>query len=197
MVYKPTIPASTDKPAQSQADIQENFTQLNNQFKIEHIAFDAAADNGQHKFITLKRSAGVVPAGTDWVVAQALTPAANPYLQLVNASTFFSIPLTYYFTKHIIAGTATRNLIDFGPAGINLFPQSGTISLYDKNTQNRTVFAPYTWVGGVLYIPGVNGQLVAGTTFTRFDTAGSVLQLEVNALAVATDVSVKISGTAI
>ncbi len=56
MVYKPAIPQAGDSPAtESQADILENFTQLNNQFGAavisDHVAFNAGSDNGLHKRI--------------------------------------------------------------------------------------------------------------------------------------------------
>lgn len=54
MVYKNNIPQPGDSPAtDSQADLLENFAQLNTQFAIDHIAFNAGAGNGEHKFVTL------------------------------------------------------------------------------------------------------------------------------------------------
>lgn len=56
MVYKNLIPQPTDSPAtQSQADILENFTQLDSQFGTagDHVAFTAGADNGMHKQVSL------------------------------------------------------------------------------------------------------------------------------------------------
>lgn len=199
MVYLPTIPAANDKPAQSQPQIQTNFTELNTQFSTEHIAFDSAINNGQHKFVTLKRSAGVPPAGTDMIMAQALTIAGNPYLQALNSTTIFSIPLVYTnpVAINIPAGTSTVTLVDF--AALGFIPQAGTILVYDNNSISRTVLSPFVYTGGVnLATPGVAGQLVAGTTFTRFSTAGSVLRLEVNSYpAGGTTVFVRVIGTAL
>lgn len=53
MVYQPTKPAAADKLNASQADLQENFTQLNNQYGTDHVAFNASADNGYHQLVTL------------------------------------------------------------------------------------------------------------------------------------------------
>ena len=199
MVYLPTIPAANDKPAQSQSEIQENFTQLNSQFLTEHVAFNAAADNGQHKFVTLKRSAGVAPLGDNMIIAQALTPAGNPYVQALSSTTIFSIPLVYTnpIAIAVPAGTSTVNLLDF--AALGFIPQAGTILVYDNNSISRTVLSPFVYTGGVnLATPGVSGQLVAGTTFTRFSTAGSVLRLEVDSYPLGgTTVSIRVIGTAI
>lgn len=193
MVYLPTIPAANDKPAQSQSEIQENFTQLNSQFLTEHVAFNAAADNGQHKFVTLKRSAGVPPVGTNMVIAQALTPAGNPYVQALNSTTIFSIPLVYTTPANIaIPGAGTNNLFDF--AALGFVPQVGTLLVYDVNTTNRTILSPFVYVGGVLETPGTTGQLKSGGELLRFDSVGSMLQLETNG---AYTVSVRVIGTAI
>lgn len=199
MVYLPTIPAANDKPAQSQGEIQENFTQLNTQFSTEHVAFNAGADNGQHKFVTLRRSAGVAPVGNNMIIAQALTPAGNPYVQALSSTTIFSIPLVYTnpIAIAVPAGTSTVNLLDF--AALGFIPQAGTILVYDNNSISRTVLSPFVYTGGVnLATPGVTGQLIAGTTFTRFSTAGSVLRLEVDSYPLGgTTVSVRVIGTAI
>jgi len=56
MVYDPSIPQPDDDPnTKSQADLLENFTQLNAQFGIDHITFNngVAADEGEHTKISL------------------------------------------------------------------------------------------------------------------------------------------------
>ena len=56
MVYLNTIPQPGDSPAtQSQADILENFSQIDSQYGTagDHVAFTAIADNGMHKQISL------------------------------------------------------------------------------------------------------------------------------------------------
>ena len=190
MVYLPTIPAANDKPAQSQSEIQENFTQLNSQFLTEHVAFNAAADNGQHKFVTLRRSAGVVPVGDNMVIAQALTPAGNPYVQALNATSIFSIPLVYTTTVAVLVGTS--NLIDF--AALGLVPQAGTLFVYDTATVNKTILSPFVYDGVGVVTPGTTGQLISGGDLLRFVYAGTVLQLITT---IATTVSLRVIGTAI
>lgn len=205
MVYLPTIPAATDKPAQSQADIQENFTQLNNQFKTEHVAFNAATLNGQHKFVTLQRGGGVAPTGQNVILAQAVTPAGNPYLQFYQgtaagySSDFYSIPMTASTSKALAAhaGNHTYSLVDFttfGGVGKPLIPQTGTILVYDDSSRTRSVFTTFVYIGGVLNIPG--GQLTSGTTFLGLTSAGSVLQLHTNNMPAHT-VIIKVTGIAV
>lgn len=52
--YNPIIPQSGDNLSTSQGDILGNFTELNNQFAIDHIAFNTGSGNGTgfHKKIT-------------------------------------------------------------------------------------------------------------------------------------------------
>lgn len=199
MVYLPNIPAANDKPAQSQPEIQTNFTELNTQFSSEHIAFDAAADNGQHKFVTLRRSAGVPPVGTNMILAQALTPAGNPYLQALNSTRIFSVPLVYTNPIGIPVNkgtTANVNLFDF--AALGLVPQAGILVLYDNNHQTRTLFSTFVYSAGSLSIPVGSAQLNVSNTFRKFLSVGTMLQVEVNAYPDPnTTVFVRVIGTAI
>lgn len=52
MVYDPNIPAPTDLLSDSQADIQENFSQANVLFNADHIQFSDPTDGGEHRKIT-------------------------------------------------------------------------------------------------------------------------------------------------
>ncbi len=52
-MFNPDIPQSQDDLSVSQGDLLTNFTQLNTQFSVNHVAFnDAGADKGKHKFVT-------------------------------------------------------------------------------------------------------------------------------------------------
>lgn len=56
MVYKNNIPLAGDVPAtQSQAELLENFAQLDSQYGTtgDHVAFSATSDNGMHKQVTI------------------------------------------------------------------------------------------------------------------------------------------------
>lgn len=52
MSYLPGIPAASDIPSQSQAQIKGNFTALDNIFDIDHVKYSATADNGKHKTVS-------------------------------------------------------------------------------------------------------------------------------------------------
>lgn len=53
MVYDPSIPQSGDRPSVSQAQLLNNFTELNTVFNIDHVAFNATSDRGEHLQVTL------------------------------------------------------------------------------------------------------------------------------------------------
>lgn len=65
MVYLNSIPQPGDSPAtDSQADLLENFAQLETQFSFDHVSLMALADNGMHTKISINDINGVAP-GTD------------------------------------------------------------------------------------------------------------------------------------
>ena len=77
MTYQPLIPLSTDFLSTSQGDIKTNFTLLNSYFAIDHVAFNAGSNQGQHKQITFNNVLAVDPA--------KITPIASLYTKTVNA----------------------------------------------------------------------------------------------------------------
>lgn len=204
MSYDPTIPKAVDRPSASQQSLLINFSQLNTQFGVEHSSLRVGAGNGdgKHKYVTLKRSAGVLPVGTDLILAQALTPAGNPYVQIASPTYLRSIPLNYTtpVAIHIPAGSGDRNLIDF--AALGFVPQAGTVLGYDTVTKTRINFSPFSFDGATIWLPpGTTGQLSSGGTggtFAKFVSAGSVLQMETHSVpAGGLDILVFVTGTAL
>jgi len=57
MVYRKSIPVATEKPSVSQPKIKENFTQLNDQFEVDHTALEESTNLGKHKKVTLYEQA--------------------------------------------------------------------------------------------------------------------------------------------
>ena len=204
MTYQASIPLPGDKPSVSQGDILNNFTQLNTQFAAEHNAFNSAAHDGKHKYVTLQRSAGLPPAGTNVALSQANTPTGNPYFQFITPAKVFQVPISYKITGiAIAAGSHTVNLFDFATFGLpanNAFPQMGTVILYDEQAPtaySRTILSPFAYIGGTLYCPGTAGQLVAGSQYARFDTAGTVLQVITNAVPAGDTATLIITGISV
>jgi len=183
MVYLPGIPNATDIPAQSQPQLKENFTQLNTQFKAEHNAFDSGAADGHHLAVTLPQNPTVAaPAGTDWQLIHDLAGGKETLDVKYAGPAYFHIPLRHLSKPAVNIAhhfTGTLNILDFATINIGA-DSSGTILLYDNNNFTRTVFSPFVYTVGTLYIPVGSGQLTAGTTFTKVGGLLSMLQLVVD-----------------
>jgi len=79
MVYIPNIPQAGNTLAESQPWILANFTDLNTYFSVDHVALDAAANNGSHNkvgFIGVNPSAPV-PVTTEGITLIADYSAAT------------------------------------------------------------------------------------------------------------------------
>lgn len=56
--YTPNIPASSDRPSQSQGQILNNFQTLESTYGIDHYPFtDATVNQGKHKKVTFPAQA--------------------------------------------------------------------------------------------------------------------------------------------
>jgi hypothetical protein len=186
MVYLPGIPNATDIPSNSQPQIKENFTQLNTQFSVEHVAFNAASGNGQHLGITLPPNpAGLAfPAGTNWQIRHDSTGVAPNNKESIDVIApgpkYFPIPLRHTYTAIVIpANTANINLLDLATANLGA-NASGTLHLYDATSPGRSIFTTFVWLSGTAYLPGTSGQLVSSNSWQYFAMAGTVLRLHTN-----------------
>lgn len=149
MVFNSAIPQPGDSPAtDSQAQLLENFAQLNSQFGTagDHVAFTAGADNGMHKQISLN---GVIadPGLPD--------PQASLYLKTIAGdSHLFFENFDVGGAANVIrqmTGLAIPNLVNAGTAGGSLyridFPIGVTVYAGVTNlmTGNRTVTFPVAY----------------------------------------------------
>lgn len=57
MVYVKEVPQATERPSVSQPKIKENFTQINDQFGVDHTELAASSNLGKHKKVTLYEQA--------------------------------------------------------------------------------------------------------------------------------------------
>lgn len=53
VMFDPSVPQSGDRPSNSQAQLLNNFTQLNTVFDVDHVTFNAATGRGEHNKVTL------------------------------------------------------------------------------------------------------------------------------------------------
>lgn len=92
MTYNAGIPLATDLISNSQAQLLANFSQLNTQFAVDHVAFNTGSGNGDgtHKKITFDNApAEPSPAGTVSNVFPLLVGSAQE-LFFKNASTEYN-----------------------------------------------------------------------------------------------------------
>lgn len=137
MVYLNNIPQPGDSPAtQSQADLLENFAQIDSQYGTagDHVAFTAGADNGMHKQVTLN---GVIadPGLAD--------PRASLYLKTVAGDS------ELFFEKFDNAAVA------------NLVQQMTNLTITSVGT-DRSITTPW----GIIIKFGVSFAMVAGQAIT-------------------------------
>lgn len=57
MTYRKAIPLATERPSVSQPKIKENFTQINDQFGVDHTELEESTQHGKHKKVTLYEQA--------------------------------------------------------------------------------------------------------------------------------------------
>lgn len=95
MTYDPNVPTANQRPSVSQPIIQNNFQQLNNIFDEDHINYTAAADNGEHRKISLNDPLAADPNLPD--------PKASLYTKTVSGDT------ELFFEKY--DNTASANLV--------------------------------------------------------------------------------------
>lgn len=85
MAYLDNIPQGADNPSTlSRPQFLENFSQLNTQISVNHVALTAGADNGKHTKIEFDTNhAAGVPVGTQ---SEIYTEGASPLLYFHNAN---------------------------------------------------------------------------------------------------------------
>ena len=81
MTFNPDSPQPNDDLSVSQGDLLTNFTELNTQFAVNHVAFDdAGADKGKHKFVTFVEQADDPESKGDEYLIYAKDDSGNPEL---------------------------------------------------------------------------------------------------------------------
>jgi hypothetical protein len=136
------IPQATDDPADSQAQLLQNFTDINSDYGIaadaDHVEFAASSNNGKHKRTTLISSATApVNGGTDQVIIYSQTKATAqtmPYYKRDNLATEYPLsPIKAY---------AVFNLTNTNVAG--------TIAIVPTDSFNCSISQVTTVVSGIL-----------------------------------------------
>lgn len=125
MSYTPGIPNANDLISSSQSQIQTNFTQLNTQFAIDHVAFDAGANNGKHKQIGFEgnNAAGAQTGFQSTLYTGAGTADATaPQLFWRNENAIFHFPIKAWAFCNGTAG----GIINSQSSNVTSVTRSGT-----------------------------------------------------------------------
>lgn len=154
MVYKPGIPQPLDMQDDSQVDMKNNFTQLDDTFDVDHVKFsDTTADNGRHKTVTFVQQSSAPTTAADQVKGYSLEPlAAIGTLEFSRGeSDAVSTPVT---GKHL----------------------SGTINIPASTSVDVVDFAGATRVMGIASASTVTGLTTGPDTCFYFVFDGTVVR---------------------
>lgn len=133
MPYHPSIPQATDNPTNSQADLLDNFGQINTAFNVNHIPFTGGGNSGYHTKIFFQAPLGADPdltapqsslypktvAGATELFFQNDVGAANVYqltnLVLTNVGTEwgFVSPWGLTFNMGFVASAGVTTSVTF------------------------------------------------------------------------------------
>jgi len=94
MTYNPLIPGPNDVLSQSQSDIQDNFSQLNTLYDLDHFAFDDTTPSfrGLHKYLSFPFSQPTNPSlGSLAAILFPRTKTGSPELFFKNSTDYTQI----------------------------------------------------------------------------------------------------------
>jgi len=154
MSYTPNIPLATQRIADTQAPINANFTSVNTFFGLDHVAFNAAGNNGKHKYVTMidQTASPPTPGASECAMYAKTTGAVTtPFLRRDGlASPEIPMGLIRAYGT-FTGGGATVNAINLtsgafvANAGFTMTMPAGTVSGSTYGvliTSNFTAFNP-------------------------------------------------------
>ena len=146
MVYNPSIPQPTNLISSSQADLLENFNQLNTQFSEDHVALNSASDNGEHTKVTYSN---VLVADPN--LAQ---PKGSLYTKALTSSK------ADLFFQNDNAGTDVRRVMTIS-AWVAFVPSAVNGNQTITQSENITTVVRSSPGAGILYTFNFTNNLVA------------------------------------
>ena len=167
MVYLNNVPQAADSPAtQSQADLLENFAQLETQFSGDHVSLMALANNGMHTQIRFEDVA--VPPALATPMASLYTGAdANLSSQLFFQN--FDVPSALNVVRQM-TNLIIANVANPGTAGGTLYQIDFPIGV--------TVYAGQTLAGGTVTFPTAYTAIYAATVTQNVAGSSSAAVLQ-------------------
>lgn len=186
-MYDPNSPAANQLLSVSQPIIQNNFTQIQNSFDVNHIDFDAGTNNGKHKYVEMPAQTSsppiVFPAG-ELALYSFLNPttAVNElYVNKTNQATVVQVPMTASTLSSNSVPAANTVVWTYLPSGLLI--QSGgftgtlsgsqtvntnTVGIPNFNQIITVIVCPYNPTAGDLDFAVRLINITGATTFTVY-----------------------------
>lgn len=165
MPYHPNAPRSNDNPSNSQADLLDNFGQINTSFATNHVGLTVGSNSGMHTKVTFPKAFG-------YTTDPGLTsPASSVYPKTAALGTSNEL----FFQN----GSLFSNVVQL--TGLPL--ANGSISTITQAANGVvTTATPHgLTTGNLVTIYGAYGMTqVNGVTYTITVTGASTFQLNVN-----------------
>ncbi len=154
MSYTTNVPQATQRIADTQAPIQTNFNLANTYFAIDHVAFNAASNNGKHKYVTLIDETASPP-----------TPGASE--GAIYGKTTGGITQPFY-RRDGFAGAPEYNLMPIRAYGT--FTGAGaTVNAFNLTSGAFVVNAGYTMTMPANVVSGSSYGVLVTSSFTGFN----------------------------
>ena len=182
MTYTPNVPLATERIAATQAPINANFTSANTFFGLDHVAFDAAGNNGKHKYVTMidETATPPTPGASECAIYSKTTAAVTtPFLRrdgLGATPEYALMPIRAYgtfTTAGVIINAFNLTSSAFVPAsGYTMTMPAGTVT---STTYGVIVTGGFTGLNpgfGTTYI--INTDTVFNVGFRRVSTTGTI-----------------------
>jgi len=169
MPYNANIPQATDRINASQGQILNNFIQLQADFGVNHVTFNAAANVGKHNVVTFPQQAAAPVAFTAtefglYNMTYASSNTTELFVRRNNAAAAAGIPFTAYSPGAGGAVPAT---------GYTILP-SGLILKFGRFLTNAAGTYTQAFADGI--IPTLTGPAYINlpyVTASIFDASGS------------------------
>lgn len=178
MPYIANIPQAPDRINQSQAQILNNFIQLQADFGVNHVSYNALANVGKHNLVTFPVQAAIPASVAGEIIIYNKVPAA-PYpitglselfIQRNGGASPYTAPLT---AKSIAAGGGYSYL----PSGLVIKFGFGT-AVAGSLPVNLNAFGPAYAVGQIPFLTlGCNTNSAnKGISYINLNSAGFTVQ---------------------
>jgi hypothetical protein len=184
------IPAATDIPSQSQAQIQTNFNNIIGWSAVDHVEY-GAANAGTHNQVTFNKifsSAPAVPGAPQSLLftqndafsnpqlfyyTGTATASSNQYVAATSGSTLLMGGIILKWGQFTLTGTAGTSTISFVPA----FPNTVfSLQLFMTNFSYGAVSGSFNYNASVPILSGFTLNwtgLTPSTNFLRYMAIGN------------------------